>query len=243
MRLAGGGRFYVCALCLAVAFSASTADAQFTTVINLPDDQPSISGSIGDGTQLNVYPGGEVIGPFSATAGSEINAYGGILGQISATAGSTVNVFDGELNLLTSRGEANIFGGNFSREFYASLGSVAHVSGGNFPALQAWESTLVVSGGLVRDGIHASTGTDVRILGGDFSSGSLSVARGGSIHLFGGHFSDIVSLMPPIAIYPASKLHLQGSEFFLDGQPIPGLVNGVTVPILERDTEAVRNMG
>ncbi len=115
----------------------------FDTVINLPADQPSIDGSIGnsDGsstptTQLNVAVGGTVGESFAAQSGSEVNINGGSVDRsFLALEGSEVNISDGTVG----------------DRFIADFGSVVNISGGSVGAEFNVHSTseVTIRGGTV----------------------------------------------------------------------------------------------
>lgn len=120
------------AVSLTTTLLSSTATAQvhgpgpsdpslFDTVINLPDDQESIGGSIGNSngaqtptTQLNVADGGNAGSRFEAGSGSEVNVSGGTVSGSFQASGS----------------EVNISGGSFGDFFWAYPGSYVSISGG-----------------------------------------------------------------------------------------------------------------
>jgi len=131
--------------------------ALFDTVINVPADQPSISGSVGGNastTQLNLAGGGAIGDSFDANSGSEVNISGGTVGfNFNANSGS----------------EVNISGGTYSL-FRASDGSIVNISGGFstevFGALAG--SVVNISGGASSNRFTAAPGSDVELIGGDF---------------------------------------------------------------------------
>lgn len=134
----------------------------FDTVINLPSDQPSIDGSVGnsDGsptptTQLNVTDGGTLglnssFG-FTAYSGSEINISGGVVGDdFDAWPGSEVNISGGHVgeDFEANPGSVvNISGGSFGEFFSARSNSEVSISGGNFGGRFRASSTSFPGGG------------------------------------------------------------------------------------------------
>ena len=117
--------------------------ALFDTVINLPEDRPSISGSVGNDsgdltptTQLNVASGGSVGRLFNAFSGSEVNISGGSVNP-------AFNAFPGS--------EVNISGGSVGPAFNARTGSEVNISGG-----------------VIGRGFNAESGSDVELIGGEF---------------------------------------------------------------------------
>ena len=92
--------------------SGPSDSALFDTVINVPDDQDSISGGVGNAsgvavptTQLNVRDGGAVDSManfFNANSGSEVNISGGTVDDVfvfNAESGSMVNLMGTEFLL------------------------------------------------------------------------------------------------------------------------------------------------
>jgi len=107
--------------------SGPSDSALFDTVINVPDDQDSISGGVGNAsgvavptTQLNVRDGGAVDSManfFNANSGSEVNISGGtVSGRLDANSGS----------------EVNISGGTVDDVFDAESGSMVNLMGTEF---------------------------------------------------------------------------------------------------------------
>ena len=140
---------------------------RFDTVINLPADQVTIGGSIGnpDGaatptTQLNVGTGGEVISNFNTrfrvNGGVEANISGGNVGSFfAANNGSSVNFSGGSFGEDFNANDGstvNISGGSFDRDFNANSGSDVSISGGNF----GFDFT-------------ANAGSGVELVGGEFA--------------------------------------------------------------------------
>jgi hypothetical protein len=162
---------------LAAAGLASSAAAQFDTVIDLPDMQPSIGGGLLSSTQLNVFDGGTITGTTfllglqdgSDNTNIEANFYGGFSqARLFAYSGSTLN----------------IFGGTFQREIRAFEGSVVRISGGSLDKFRGDEgSTAFISGGNFADGIDVEFGSSVEISGGRFGEVDLDGAT-----LVGGEF-------------------------------------------------------
>jgi hypothetical protein len=126
----------------AAALAGPSPDRGFSTIINIPQDMPSISGGIGSDTQLNLSDGGEILSPFNAgpADGSgvnvEVNILGGLVGPFfQAESGSTIN----------------ISGGSIGSDFRANFGSTVRVSGGWFG-----------------EGLYADNGSTIEFLGGEF---------------------------------------------------------------------------
>jgi hypothetical protein len=139
---------------LLTAIGQLPANAQFTTIINVP---PSAAPqTVPGGTQVNVYPGGAFSGRFAqALSGSEVNFLGGGSGlAFIAGSGSSVNVYSGSIGFgLQAQGgsHVNISGGMVDFSFNSKSGSIVAISGGAFS-----------------NKIKLETGSQVTISGGDF---------------------------------------------------------------------------
>lgn len=132
-------------LILTLLFAPATTRAQvfelgpspsnlFDTVINIPSDVAMTSA--GNSTQINLAPGGELLGDFDANAGSEINISGGNVGphptRLYANAGSEVNISGGTItNLAANSGSVVNFlgGGHSNSQFWANAGSTFNLFG------------------------------------------------------------------------------------------------------------------
>lgn len=150
----------------AQVFDLGTSDSGlFDTVTNLPEDQVSISGGVGDilgntTGQLNVQSGGSVDSSFDAYSGGELNISGGTVG-----------------NFLRARrdSEINISGGTVGDHFSASAASVVNISGGT-----VGEDFNVFGGGFFGNGI-------VNISGGNFGNNFEALSES-EVNLFGTEF-------------------------------------------------------
>jgi len=132
--------------------SGTSDSALFDTVINVPEDMPSINGSIGSGPfspsiQLNVSDGGTVAEGFRAEANVEVNISGGTVGS-----GFSINGFPDNFGPSGVPSELNISGGNFATGF-SSFQSQVRISGGVIGGFSALESSVVISGGSIGAGI------------------------------------------------------------------------------------------
>lgn len=135
------------------------AIAKFSTVINVPPDvAPS---SIGSGTQVNMFQGGNIPSHFDAgTAVStdshtEVNVFGGTAGRfLDFFGGSQLNITGGTLGdflQLHEDSSLNISGGSIGRFSDARFGSEVHISGGAIGRV-----------------FNAHEGSEVTILGGEY---------------------------------------------------------------------------
>ncbi len=217
---------FAASLIVAFLTAASTAQVHgpgpsdsslFDSVINLPLDQVSIDGSIGNSngeltptTQLNVAEGGSVGHTFMANAGSEVNVTGGSVGSLfGAESGSEVNISGGHVgNGLRAYSDSvvNVFGGTVG-DSYAYSGSEVNISGGLVDGLVATSGSVVsIDGGTVGENIRAESGSVVHISGG--SLGYFFRAFSGSeVKISGGNLGHNFFALP------GSKVHISGGSF------------------------------
>jgi hypothetical protein len=229
----------VALLCLAAA-----AQAQFTTVINVPPDVAPYP--IDSNTQLNLFAGGVI--PRSTIAGSsdgsitnvEVNVFGGMVEEaFHAFSGSTTNVY----------------GGLVDPTFNAQAGSKVNIFGGRVRGLDLNGSTVNITGGIVETA-RVRDGTVVNVAGGfaNFSAGSGSVANvsGGSVPILGSNNGSIVTISGgsigkatvdgivnisggtlgrSFQASATSRIEMFGGDFRLNGNLISGLATvGSSVP-------------
>ena len=241
---------------------STCAQAQFDTVINLPEapTNPNPSGfsgnSIGDNaeifsnTQLNVSDGGSV-GDFLNLSASdpsssniEVNISGGTIGEgFESGFGSTVNILGGIVD-----------------GFRVGTGSVANITDGSVEFLDVAGGTVnIFDEGRVRDFSEANGGT-INITGGRIDN-DFGVFSGSTLNIFGGFVGNIGASNSTINISggslgaasavsgstvnisggtigsnfaadSGSEINVFGTEFFLSGTPVDNLVLGETT-ILE----------
>jgi len=142
--------------------------SDFDTVLNLPGDEPVITGGSGEGVggmfgqtvQLNISDGGTLGNNFEASFGSEVNISGGTVGSNFLAAGS----------LGPNPGsEVNISGGTIGDSFSTSGDSVVNISGGTFDfGFTAMGGEINISGGTIGNGLQAAAGSELNISGGTF---------------------------------------------------------------------------
>jgi hypothetical protein len=180
---------------LSVLFNPTYSFAQsdpgdFATVIDLPEDQASISGSIGSSTQLNVFYGGAVDSFFSALSGSELNIYGGAIAhRFTSRFGSIVNSYGGQIGPgMDAIGNVTVYGGNVGEAFDAKSGSEVAIHGGTFGEdfLTESGSTVLITGGSFGKEFSVQGG-DVIVTGGKFDR-NFTVT--GTVDIRGGEFGD-----------------------------------------------------
>ena len=174
--------------------------SDFDTVLNLPGDEPVITGDSGEGVggmsgqtvQLNISNGGTLGDNFVASFGSEVNISGGTIGDSFLTSrDSVVNISGGtfDFGFTAMGGEINISGGTIGNGLQAFIGSELNISGGTFgDDINIDRSNLNISGGVVVGNLRISSSTDANISGG--TVGNLEVAdsevniSGGTVESF-----------------------------------------------------------
>ncbi len=178
-------------------FLTNRADAQFSTVINIPGVR--LGASITSDTQLNVNEGGRVASNFDSgtpdglSSNIEVNLIGGILdGNFNAYSGSTINILSGLVrdNFNAYSGSTiNISGGSVGSGFNANTGSLVNVSGGtigdNFDANTG--STINISEGTIGQSFQANAGSTLNISGATFGQ-SFQANSGSTVNIADGTF-------------------------------------------------------
>jgi hypothetical protein len=138
--------------------------------------------TLGSGSQLNLFDGGDINRAFSAgsidglSSNVEINIFGGSVERnFNANPNGTVNLFGGSIDfgLKVIGGTVNIFGGNInsggpaSGRFEARSGSTINVSGGSIGSrFEVHNSTVNISGGTVGRDFRVFSGGIVNVSGG-----------------------------------------------------------------------------
>ncbi len=178
----------------------------FDTVINVPDELPSIGGSIGNSngdatptTQLNVEDLGSVGSRFSANSGSEVNIRGGTVAErFRAWPGS----------------EVNISGGEVGHSFSAQLGSVVNIAGGSVGGAFSAHGLVDISGGSVGSEFTAGSNSVVNITGGSLDRG-FEALSGSTVNISNGRFGteDVVSNSYAFLGDGGSQVNISGGSF------------------------------
>jgi hypothetical protein len=198
-------------------------------------NSPVVSGPSGlrAGQSLTLQEGGSVSDNF-AVVDATLNVEGGSVGDETTVYNSEVNIRDGIVGALFFGGQGsvvNVSGGTVGRFFDAKSGSEVNISGGTIGDRFNAESGSVVnvSGGTIGSGFRADMGSIVNISGGTFvGEGRPILADVGSIvNISGGTFNS--------ALFARSELNIFGSEFYLDGVALTGLLPGQSVTITDRD--------
>ncbi|MEM9351437.1 MAG: hypothetical protein AAGA92_00325 [Planctomycetota bacterium] len=181
---------------------------------------------LSEGTAINVS-GGEVQSALMLTDGAQFTLSGGTVSTAS---------FD---NPGTS---AAISGGSIGR-VSVGLGADLTMSAGEVQSIDAFTSKITITGGNVTEAIFSPFNSDIDISGGIF--GGLTISNG-SLAISGGEFGGIFvrenapstisgGTINGLGVGPNSPIKLFGTEFLLDGQPIPGLTPGVPYQLTERN--------
>jgi len=163
----------------ALSIGQPSDPSNFSTVINIPQDMPTISGGIGSDTQLNLRDDGAILdviggrfdaGPADGTGSNiEVNILGGTVGfRFFAQPGCTVLVSGGSIGSqfnMASGSQATISGGRFGSGL--SLGGQCEILGGTIgPGLDARNgSTVKIAGGRIQRDIDTFLGSDLTITG------------------------------------------------------------------------------
>lgn len=175
----------LCPLVLFAALVATQAQAQFTTVLNIPPE-PNVIRSrlvLGSNSQLNLFEGGVVQGRNQAGASDgsseniEINISGGSL-EIEAY-DSKLNISGGSIGFRSAatRSELYITGGSFDADYVANE-SIVNISGGviNRDFLAKNVSVVNFSGGTVAAGalLTVEDNSELNVSAGDLDGARLS---------------------------------------------------------------------
>lgn len=209
VRARGGVSAAVLVLGIASVALGQSDPSGFGTVINLPDDQPSMHVTSTGDIQLNVHEGGTV------TAGSGIVGFDG---------DAEVNVDGGTIqdNFSLLFGVLNMSGGTIENHLHV-LSSTANISGGSISSARLLEnSTINMSGGSFGLGLLVSASNlDINISGGvfgPFGGGSAAKLSSSTVTLSGGVVSRGVHLSPTFG----NELTIVGGDFRLNGVPVVG---------------------
>ena len=226
-------------------FAAQPAVAQFDTVINLPEDQTSISGSVGfevtneaDSTiQLNVAEGGVVEPFFNAFSSVEVNLTGGEIGDTFNAFGFTdVNISAGNVgdSFQTNGGVmVNITGGSVGDDFLSRFGAEVNISGGTIGNGFSSNGVVNITDGLIGNNLTALGDSEFNIsggsVGGGFSSDPLSevnitggtiesgFAAGGVVNISGGTFGNLFVIQPDSVVNVSGGGVTESVRAFNDG--------------------------
>jgi hypothetical protein len=182
---------------VAMHAGAKPAQAQFSTVINVPPS-PNLGNNsqITSGTQLNLLSSGVIgngfsVGQTTGNSSVELNVDGGTVGSsLRAQIGSVVNISSGSVgrNFYARAGQVNISGGSVGSDFHADGSTVAMTGGAIGRSFRATDNAVVnISGGVVGRSAEISRST-VNVFGGTvddfFTVVDLSRANifGGEVH-------------------------------------------------------------
>ena len=186
-------------------------------MISLPES-PTPKG-IRTGQTLVVGNGGALNDSFNAGRGSEVIVNGGAIGNNFEAVGAIVNLIEGEIG-----SEFDAFGGTNVTVVGGTIGESFYVGNG---------SSISLYDGQIGQGLEAAYGSVVNISGGivDF----VRLQHGAQATISGG----LVNLVA----YPDAVVELVGTQFLLDGIPIPGLNSpGDSIVLANRNGEFLQAM-
>jgi hypothetical protein len=175
---------FAASLCLIMP--ARRADAQFTTIINVPPD--ALPDQIESNTQINVLPGGEIPDWYAFPTPSldvmdfEVNVDGGVVGSgVQVPERSVTHIRSGEVGpqfRAESESIVSIYGGILGSNFTAEGGSEVTVGGGIIVSHFRAESgsNVLVSGGAFGDLFRPHPQSNTTLSGADFLVNGLPVA-------------------------------------------------------------------
>lgn len=197
-------------LCSVVCGLAAQSDpAGFTTVIDVP---PAVIGdfeTLEPDTQVNVFDGGQIGVVFASNYNYDPDA------------NVEINVHGGQIGEgLGVMGEAsvNVFGGFVDLSFFADSGTTLQMRGGE------------IGTNLTLAGFDAPT--RMWLEGGTVGA-FLDIDQGATLHYSGGSIGD------KLEVFSGGRLDIVGSEFFIDGQPLEGLLPGEPFEVSERGGEVL----
>lgn len=201
------GRFAATALLgagLCGGVAAQSDPGDFATVIDVP---PSVIGdfeALEPDTQVNVIDGGQI----GVLFGSNYN--------YDPAANVEINVYGGSIGEgfgVVGQGRVNIFGGVIDLSANFDSGVTVRMTGGT------------VDTNLTMAGFDAPM---VMVVEGGSIGAFLDIDQGATLHFSGGSIGD------KLEVFSGGRLDILGSEFFIDDQPVEGLLPGQPFEITQR---------
>jgi hypothetical protein len=182
---------------------------------------------------LTIQQGGILRQHFNAGAGSRIDVEGGAIGAYFEAVGANINIINGFIGESFDAFDGSVVkisGGVVDANFDAMNGSVVQITDGQIgPYFNAHAgSRVLISGGSFGKGFRALEGSSVLISGGELAE-RFYAHDASHVTIAGGKFGD------DFRAYDGSSINIRGTEFFLDGQPIRGLVIGLPTLISDRN--------
>ena len=173
---------------------AQSDPAGFAAVIHVPPVEIGDFAALDKNTQVNVFDGGQVGVVFGSNYNHDPNA------------NVEVNVYGGTVGEgfgVMGHGRVNILGGFIDLSAFIDSGVTVRMTGG------AIDTNLTLSG---------SEAPTVMFLEGGTVGGFLDIDQGATLHFSGGSIGD------KLEVFSGGRLNVIGSEFFIDGEPLEGLV-------------------
>jgi hypothetical protein len=226
------------------------ASANFTTVINLPEDQPSLGGVFLDSNiQVNVSPGGSLLDniffgypqqPEIASENIEVNLLGGTMGtRCEFNANTRLNVSSGTIGsvFMMSGSSFVMTGGTLGRGNFR-FNTTVRMSGGTWgDSVYAESNDMRLTGGRIGHNLQIWSPTGFELDGARVGKG-MAVNFGGLAKVMSGSFASGVVLDQgridwvggrggAVDVRPGGRLTLTGGDFRLNGQPVTALPAGL----------------
>lgn len=193
-----------------IALTQATLPAADITTIVVDESNSLGPRGLRAGQSLELRDGGTLTDYFVATEAT-LRMDGGLIGD--------------DAELYASKLEFN--GGTIGRALHAFGASHISVNGGSMLTVKTFaDSSLDMQGGTITH-LEAHSGSNILIAGGTIGSNSNGSA-GSSISISGG-------TVPHVGLEANGELHLYGTEFLLDGQPITGLALNTPITIETRE--------
>lgn len=189
---------------LADGLAAQSDPGGFVTVIDVP---PSVIGdfeALEPDTQVNVFDGGQI----GVLFGSNYNH--------DPDANVEINVYGGTIGEgfgVVGQGRVNLFGGFIDLSANFDSGVAVRMTGGTV------DTNLTVAG------FDAPT---LMVVEGGSIGAFLDIDQGATLHYSGGSIGD------KLEVFSGGRLDIFGSAFFIDGQPLEGLLPGEPFEVTQR---------
>ncbi len=223
--------------------------ANTDVVVNVRGGELDIA-RVNQGSTINFESGSITDFNLDLPAGTALNVSGGSLDtSVRLTGDGAFSLSDGTVSsviLDSPDAQATITGGRISNFLEVSFGAQITIPAGEINRLFAATSTIGITGGSFPIGIDALQNSDISISGGEF--GPVTVwPFDNKLRITGGVFESVsVGSGPGFASISGGAINrlgagfgrparLFGTEFLLDGQPIPGLTPGVPYQLTERN--------
>jgi|GEM_PF-3390217 len=184
-------------------------------------------------TSTTPAPSGLRTGQFLTLQGS------GVLRDNFAAIEATLHVEEGSVgnNLEVVGSTVNIAGGSVGGGFSAFSSSAVHISDGAVGSLSVSNSTANISGGSVGD-LLVSNDSTIEMTGGSAGNFFSQIDSGGTLNLAGGTILAGGAVSGTFfSVDNTSAFNLFGTELFINGVPVEGLLEDIPLTITEREGE------